>query len=311
MECPRITIGGKIYSLRVAKGMTQEQLAAMLCVSPAAVSKWERNLANPSIEMLWALADYFECSIDELVGREEKRLTKVGMYDCEKMRLAEVAEELLRCSEISRKEGLLALDDRMKVYKGESKFLPFAIHFFLQSFMKQMDAELTFELLENYVETLADEERREGHMIARMLKRIASGENTEMLKEIVASYVGVGYWEKLEDATRNAQGKRNRDEIIGKYMDKKQYSAKTNLMERFEFVGDFEIQVILRNLDDETLAAALNGASGKIVTRFLKNLSDRLLYFVSEDIDNWNGTEEDILKAQRQVLAVGGCFLVE
>lgn len=311
MECPRITIGGKIYSLRVAKGMTQEQLAAMLCVSPAAVSKWERNLANPSIEMLWALADYFECSIDELVGREEKRLTKVGIYDCEKMRLAEVAEELLRCSEISRKEGLLALDDRMKAYKGESKFLPFAIHFFLQSFMKQMDAELTFELLENYVETLADEERREGHMIARMLKRIASGENTEMLKEIVASYVGVGYWEKLEDATRKAQGKQNRDEIIGKYSNKEQYSAKTNLMEHLEFVGDFEIQVILRNLDNETLAAALNGASGKVVTRFLRNLSDRLLYFVSEDIDNWRGAEEDILKAQRHVLAVGGCFLAE
>ena len=49
----------------------------------------------------------------------------------------------------------------------------------------------------------------------------------------------------------------------------------------------------------------------KIVVGFLVNLSDRLLYFVSEDIDNWNGTEEDILKAQRQVLAVGGCFLAE
>ena len=52
MEYNRVTIGGKIYSLRVAKRMTQEQLAAVLCVSPAAVSKWERNLANPSIEML-------------------------------------------------------------------------------------------------------------------------------------------------------------------------------------------------------------------------------------------------------------------
>ena len=54
----RVAIGGKIYSLRVAKGMTQEQLAAVLCVSPAAISKWERNLSNPSIEMLAALADY-------------------------------------------------------------------------------------------------------------------------------------------------------------------------------------------------------------------------------------------------------------
>ena len=311
MEYNRVAMGGKIYSLRVAKGMTQEQLAVLLCVSPAAVSKWERNLANPSIEILWALADYFECSIDELVGREEKNLTKVGMYDSEKMQLAEVAEELLACSELSRKEGLLALDDRMKLYEGENKFLPFAVHFFLQSFMKQMDFELTFQLLENYVETLAAEERRAGYMIAHMLKRIASGESPEMLREIVASYVGIGYWERLEAANRKEQGKRNRDEIIEKYRDKKLYSEKTDLLERFEMLGNFEIQVILRNLDNETLTAALCGATGKIVAVFLRNLSDRLLYFVSEDMDNWCGTEEDILKAQLQVLAVGGCFLKE
>ena len=311
MEQHRVAIGGKIYSLRVAKGMTQEQLAVILCVSPAAVSKWERNLANPGIEMLWALADYFECSIDELVGREEKHLGKLGIYDSEKIRLAEVAEELLACSEISRMQGLLALDERIKQYEGESKFLPFAIHFFLQSLMKRMDLDLIFELLENYVTTLASEEQREGYMITHILKRIASGENTEMLREIIASYVGVGYWNRLEDITRREQGKRNREEIIGKYQDKKLYSEKTALLERFEQVGDFEIQAILKNLDNETLTAALRGASGKIVVRFLKNLSDRLLYFVSEDVDNWNGTEEDIMKAQRQVLAVGGCFLPE
>ncbi len=311
MEHHSVAIGGKIYSLRVAKGMTQEQLAAILCVSPAAVSKWERNLANPSIEILWELADYFECSIDELVGREEKRLEKVGMYNSEKLRLVEVAEELLECSEISRKEGLLALDDRMKVYEGESRFLSFAVHFFLQSFLKQMDNELIFRLLKNYVTTLAEEEQREGHMIVHVLGEIASGAHPELLREIIASYVGVGYWEKLEDAKRGEQGKRTRDEIIGKYKDKKLFSEKTDLLERFEAVGDFEIQVILRNLDNETLSAALSGASGKIVVGFLKNLSDRLLYFVSEDIDRWNGTEEDILKAQRRVLAVGGCFLTE
>ena len=311
MEHHRITVGGKIYSLRVAKGMTQEQLAAILCVSPTAVSKWERNLANPSIEMLWELADYFECSIDELVGREEKRLAKVGIYDDTKMRLVEVAEELLKCSEISRKEGLLALDERMKLYEGESRFLLFAIHFFLQSFMKRMEFEVTFELLENYVATLAGDEQREGHMITQVLKNIASGANPEFIKEIIASYIGVGYWERLQNTIRTEQGKRDRAEIIGKYRDKKLYSEKTDLLERFETVGDFEIQVILRNLDNETLTAALSGASGKIVVGFLMNLSDRLLYFVSEDIDNWSGTEEDILKAQQRVLAIGGCFLAE
>ena len=35
------------------------------------------------------------------------------------------------------------------------------------------------------------------------------------------------------------------------------------------------------------------------------------IWFITEDIDNWSGTEEDILKAQRQVVAIGGCFLSE
>lgn len=311
MEHHRVAIGGKIYSLRVAKGMTQEQLAAILCVSPAAVSKWERNIANPGIEILWELADYFECSIDELVGREEKRLAKVGIYNDEKLRLAEVAEELLKCSEISRQEGLLALEECIKSYEGESKFLPFAIHFFLQSFLKQMDNELIFQLLENYVTTLPTEEQQEGTMIVRALEKIASGAHPELLRELTASYVGVGYWERLETVRRGEQGKCTREEIVGKYKGKELFSEKTDLLERFETVGDFEIQVVLRNLENETLVAALNGASGKIVVRFLMNLSDRLLYFVSEDVDRWNGTEEEILKAQRRVLAVGGCFLTE
>lgn len=123
--------------------------------------------------------------------------------------------------------------------------------------------------------------------------------------------MGVGYWKKLEDVRRGEQGKRTRDEIIGKYRDKKMFSEKTDLLERFETVGDFEIQVVLRNLENETLVAALNGASGSVVIRFLMNLSDRVLYFVSEDIDRWNGTEEEIVKAQRKVLAVGGGFLAE
>lgn len=162
MEYHGVTMGGKIYSLRVAKGLTQEQLAAMLCVSPAAVSKWERNLANPNIEMLWALADYFECTIDELVGREVKQLEKVGIYDNEKMRLVAVADELLTCCEISRKEGLLALENRMKVYSGESEFLSFGIKFFLQCFMKRMDFELTFQLLGNYAEVLPEGNAEKG-----------------------------------------------------------------------------------------------------------------------------------------------------
>lgn len=297
-----IRMGGKIYSLRVAKGMTQEQLAAELCISPAAVSKWERNLANPNIEMLVALADLFECTIDELAGRNVQRLERMGVYDDTKLRLVELAEVLLRCCEVCRSEGFLALDGEMAEYNGGSEFLPFAISFFLDNILKGMDRALIFKLLENYVRTLQDEEQPEGYMITEALDMITAGKAPEMLREFMASHIGISYRKRMDAMDRQEKHKRTREEILAGYKDKEPFSKKTVLLECFEQIEDFEIRAILRNVDNETLTAALCGASGRVITRFLSNLSDRLLFYVSEDIDRWNGTEEEIGIAQGKIL---------
>ncbi len=57
-----------IMALRRAKGITQEELAMALGVSNQAVSKWESAQSCPDISLLSTLADYFEVSIDELMG---------------------------------------------------------------------------------------------------------------------------------------------------------------------------------------------------------------------------------------------------
>ena len=66
---------GKILSeLRKHKNITQEELAAELGVTAAAVSKWENNYTLPDILMLCALADFFQVTTDELLGRKPKPL---------------------------------------------------------------------------------------------------------------------------------------------------------------------------------------------------------------------------------------------
>lgn len=62
-------IGKHILELRKAKNITQEELAADLGVTAAAVSKWENGYTLPDILMLCALADFFEVTTDELLGR--------------------------------------------------------------------------------------------------------------------------------------------------------------------------------------------------------------------------------------------------
>lgn len=302
-----VDIGKKIYSLRMAKRMSQEQLAAVLSISPAAVSKWERNLSNPSIEMLWMLADFFECSIDELVGRTLVQVEGVGTYDEKKLRLVAVGEDLLKCSEISRAEGLLAMESYIPKLKGGSKFLAFAIHNILNLFMVQINLDTAFQLLENYVTTLPEAERQEGNMITAVLRRIVSGESPKILQELIASYIGIDYEEK--SGLMGEMMKYTRQEILDQYNGRKMYSDNTNLLEDFIHAGDYEIQLILRNIDNVTLTTALAGASGKAARAFLANLSDRLLYFIHEDMKQWNGTEEEILTAQKKVLELGGFCL--
>lgn len=300
MEYGRITVGKRISTLRAAKDMTQEQLASVLCVSPAAVSKWERNLAVPNVEMLWMLADYFGCTIDELVGRRQQQLERVGVYEEEKLRLVAIAGDLLQCGETSRQKGLLALEQEIAGFQGNSEFLPFAIRYILQAFMRQMEAGRIMALLNNYARTLP-KEQDEGPMVVAALEAIVSGESPDLIRETIASYIGMDYWEKIVgDKSRKLM----REEILERYRDKKQFSASTDLLENLVELGDFEIQTILRNLDNDVFTAAMCGASGAVAVRFLANLADRVLAFIGEDIDSWNGTEAEILEAQRKVLEI-------
>lgn len=67
-----MNIGKNIYNLRRDRNITQEALAAELGVTAAAVSKWENGYTLPDILMLCALADYFEVTTDELLGRKQE-----------------------------------------------------------------------------------------------------------------------------------------------------------------------------------------------------------------------------------------------
>ena len=60
-------IGKRIQHLRREKGLTQEQIAAALGVTSAAVSKWETNAALPDIGMLCPLARLLGITVDVLL----------------------------------------------------------------------------------------------------------------------------------------------------------------------------------------------------------------------------------------------------
>ena len=64
-----VCLGKNIRSLRIAKGITQEQFGYELGVSAQAVSRWENGATYPDITMLPMIADFFNVTLDELMGR--------------------------------------------------------------------------------------------------------------------------------------------------------------------------------------------------------------------------------------------------
>jgi transcriptional regulator with XRE-family HTH domain len=67
-----MTIGSRIAELRDQKSFTQEELAAMLGISRASLSHYEKNRREPDTSTLAKIADTFQVSIDYLVGRTTK-----------------------------------------------------------------------------------------------------------------------------------------------------------------------------------------------------------------------------------------------
>ena len=61
-----------IRSYRKQRGLTQEQLAEALGVTVGAVHKWEAKLSTPELNLITEMADFFDVSVDALLGYRMK-----------------------------------------------------------------------------------------------------------------------------------------------------------------------------------------------------------------------------------------------
>lgn len=78
------TIGKKIAQYRKDKGLTQDELAELLGVSPQAVSKWENDISCPDILLLPKLAELFDTTVDDLLRAAPKPETSLQPVESRK-----------------------------------------------------------------------------------------------------------------------------------------------------------------------------------------------------------------------------------
>lgn len=68
--------GDRIAYLREQNNLTQQQLADKIGITRASLSHYEKNRREPDYKTLEKLADFFEVSIDYLLGRTDKPTNK-------------------------------------------------------------------------------------------------------------------------------------------------------------------------------------------------------------------------------------------
>ena len=67
-----MTLAENVRRFRKERGLTQEQLSEVLGVTAGAVYKWEAKLSVPELDLILEMADFFDVSVDVLLGYEIK-----------------------------------------------------------------------------------------------------------------------------------------------------------------------------------------------------------------------------------------------
>ena len=100
-----LTLSGNIRSFRKARRLTQEQLAEVLGVTTGAVYKWEAGLSLPELATIMDMADFFDTSVDVLLG-----------YRMKDNRLEATVKRLQECRRSKDWDGLAEAEKALRKY---------------------------------------------------------------------------------------------------------------------------------------------------------------------------------------------------
>lgn len=90
------TFGERLKKLRTEKKITQQELATILNINKSSISRYEKDQQIPEIKLLETIADYFDISLDYLLGRSDimfgERLKELRLKS--KLKQSELGEKI-------------------------------------------------------------------------------------------------------------------------------------------------------------------------------------------------------------------------
>ena len=134
-----ICLGENIRRLRIAKGITQEQFGYEMGVSAQAVSRWENSATYPDITMLPTIADFFDVTLDALMGRGQELGSK------EREAIFKKVYAMWDRGEVA--SALEAYDDALRKHPNDAYLLHGKVWVLYSQFKKSQDISLAREII--------------------------------------------------------------------------------------------------------------------------------------------------------------------
>lgn len=171
-----MSIGATIKQLRIARKLTQEQLASNLGITSKAVSQWECDRTSPDISQIPALCNFFQISADQLLN------INLSKSEEEKQEILHRYYELSRKGHI--KECWAILQD------GISKFP--------NDYSMMIHLSICGDRLCKFSEITYDEKASIRHQCAEYCKRILDGCTDDFVRHTAVSNLCTYYAENGE-----------------------------------------------------------------------------------------------------------------
>jgi len=114
------SLGKRIKELREEKGLSQIELAKLLNISNTTLSQYETNQRVPSDEIKIKLAEFFNCSVDYLLGRTDIRNPYIPEEYTQKHKVTK--RDLMQYEDFIKQAGIFFMNDEVAEEDKEKLF---------------------------------------------------------------------------------------------------------------------------------------------------------------------------------------------
>lgn len=192
-----IKIGQKIKQLRQRDGRKQEDLATAFGVSSQAISRWESNGGYPDIELLPAIANYFNISIDELFGYSNERKEKLKNILEKAEKAINEQSDMTECIEMLRSATEeFPAEPQILIKLGYALFLHGWKKYGIRNYKRETSDYIYEDIEYNTNNIFWQEEIRIFEKVLRM--DISTDEQEIVIQTLVITYSKMGYYDKAK-----------------------------------------------------------------------------------------------------------------